>query len=291
MEKPHQTAPFNSFAAHAHARIAKVGERIRKRAPRKSKAAKRAELRRRAPKHPVGIEARLRLIVAAVARAHNPHLKVAWLHRNARTDAPRARTVARKELRSTVTPLAHDMAKNVHAQVAESLGVQARDLEVDLSEQTYGFVDGLVSILEDYPVEATKHVSQAFAEWESVAEEDRTREALSALLDGALDGAESQLQTSVRLLFGNTFADMNQATQKQAGVTGYHWLSRRDGSVRPEHAELDDPDEIYEWDDPPLKADKSSNGEDDHPGDDYNCRCIAVPAIESAFGAGEDDSE
>lgn len=254
---------------------------------------KRRGLIARAPKHPARIEARLQLIMLRIAIAISARIREGVEHRRThRHDAPKPRTLARKELRKTLQPIANDMAKDVHQQVAASLGVKPADLDIDLGEQAYGMVDSLVSMLEEYPIEATHRVNQAFAEWESAAEEDRTTEALSALLDDAFAGAEGKLRNSVRLLFGDTFGTMNQAAQVQAGVKGYHWLSMRDDAVRPAHAALDDPDEVYSWDDPPLSAAKSSNGEDCHPGDDYSCRCIAVPVMEDeASGAEEGDSE
>ena len=77
------------------------------------------------------------------------------------------------------------------------------------------------------------------------------------------------------LAFGDMFADMNKGAQEDAGVSSYTWLSMNDSHVRPAHAALDG--ETADWDDPPLKADVSTNGEDDHAGEDWNCRCIASP--------------
>jgi uncharacterized protein with gpF-like domain len=220
----------------------------------------------------------------------NDRLRAEYMHKGRRSDAPRPRTVARKELRRVVQPIANDLAKSTHEQVATSLGASVRDLPVDLSEQAYGFTDSIVSLLEKYPINVTKSVAQAFNEWESVDEEERTAEALSTLLDGALDGELGSLQNSIRMLFGDAFAQMNQAVQVQSGVTGYHWLSMRDGKVRSAHVEMDDPDTVYSWDDPPLSASKSSNGENCHPGDDFGCRCIAVPVLSDNGNAAEEES-
>jgi hypothetical protein len=229
------------------------------------------------------VESRLRLLVAQLISPIRDRTIAEYAHKGRRQDAPKPRTLARKELRKTVTPIAQDLAKNTHAQVAQSLGVDPSDMPVDLSEQTFGFVDGLVEALEGYPVEATRAAASAFAEWETVAEEDRTVDALATLLNDAFDGAEGKLQNTVRMLFGDTFAQMNQAVQVQAGVTGYYWKAHHDDRVREAHEAVDnmDAEEPYSWDDPPLKAEDSSNGEDCHPGDDYNCRCIAVPAAQT----------
>lgn len=255
---------------------------------------RRAQRIARAPRHPPGIEQRLLLLAAQLLGPLNDRLRAHYMHKGTRADAPRPRTLARKELRRTVQPIANDLAKSTHEQVASSLGVSTADLPVDLSEQAYGFVDGIVSILEDYPINATQRVAQAFEEWSSVAEEDRTVESLGTLLDASLDGELGKLQNSLRMLFGDTFAQMNKAVQVQSGVRGYYWLSLKDAHTRDAHAAADNTGtgEPYSWDDdPPLTADKSSNGEDCYPGEDYNCRCIAVPAEIGASPAEEGDSE
>lgn len=233
------------------------------------------------------------MIALQISREINAGLRATHLHRaslrrrsdgdSERFDAPKPRTVARQALRRTVMPIAQDVATQTHAQVTRALGVAPAEAPVDLSEQTYGFVDSMVAILEDYPIEATKRTAQAFEEWSSLAEEDRDLDGLVTLLDDAFEGAEGGLLNSLRLLYGQTFADMNKAVQVELGVDGYFWETKHDDRVRPAHAAVEniDSDTPYSWDDPPLKASESSNEEDCHPGDDYNCRCIAVPALPS----------
>ncbi|MBK4214642.1 hypothetical protein JJJ17_01740 [Paracoccus caeni] len=63
-------------------------------------------------------------------------------------------------------------------------------------------------------------------------------------------------------------AVVNQWRQQQLGVTHYIWRSRDDIKVRAAHAERDD--RLFSWD---------NRFSDGHPGDGYNCRCFAEPAI------------
>jgi len=63
---------------------------------------------------------------------------------------------------------------------------------------------------------------------------------------------------------------------KQAGITDqYVWRTRRDERVRPSRRMNDG--RIFSWSDPPATG---------HPGDDYNCRCEALPFVagETEFG-------
>lgn len=233
------------------------------------------------------------MLAAQVAREHNMALRAEYLHRarlrrrdatdSERADAPKPRTIARQQLRRSVTPIAKDMAVQTHAQVTRALGVAAADAPVDLGELTYGFVDSMVSLLEGYPLDATTRVASAFEEWSSLAAEDRDVDALSTMLDLAFDGAEGTLQNSLRMLYGETFADMNKAVQTELnGDNGYFWACTHDAVLRPEHAACENvgEDEPYYFsDEPPLSAEDSSSGEACYPGEDYNCRCIAVPAL------------
>jgi len=60
---------------------------------------------------------------------------------------------------------------------------------------------------------------------------------------------------------------------KQAGVTHYRWSTNIDGRERPWHRKLNG--QIFSWDNPPIIDERT--GERGHPGQTYNCRCVAVP--------------
>lgn len=251
------------------------------------------ERRVRTPRHPSGPEMRARLVATQYVRQINHGIIARLLtrihHDVVRHDAPTERTRARRELRRALNPIASDMATDTTTQVREALGLSAADVEVDLSEQTYGFVDSMVSILEEYPLDATRRVQSAFEAWSSVAPEERDVGSLATLLETELDGAEGKLQNSVRFLYGDTFAQMNKTAQVQSGVVGYYWITMGDHSVREAHRAMENAegDTPYSWDDPPLKAAQSSCEQDCHPGEDYNCRCSASPAVESNGGDDE----
>lgn len=69
-------------------------------------------------------------------------------------------------------------------------------------------------------------------------------------------------------------ADMAQARQVAAGITEYTWSASGDERVRELHADLDGTRQS--WDDPPVT---SEDGETNHPGQDYQCRCVAIPVL------------
>lgn len=71
-------------------------------------------------------------------------------------------------------------------------------------------------------------------------------------------------------------AEISQAQQRAAGCTKYTWRTAGDQRVRDRHEELDKT--VHYWDDPPI-VDKKT-GRRCHPGEDYNCRCVAIPIFD-----------
>lgn len=63
--------------------------------------------------------------------------------------------------------------------------------------------------------------------------------------------------------------------QKQCGINQYIWRTAGDSRVRDSHKELDR--KAFDWDHPPVVDRKT--GRRCHPGEDYQCRCIAMPVF------------
>ena len=75
--------------------------------------------------------------------------------------------------------------------------------------------------------------------------------------------------------------------QRSAGVEKYRWSTSQDERVRPMHADLEG--EVIDWDDPPETND---DGDVNHPGGDYQCRCVPVPVVDELEGEeGADEEE
>lgn len=79
-------------------------------------------------------------------------------------------------------------------------------------------------------------------------------------------------------------SQITKLQQKDAGCTKYKWSTSRDSRVRDCHRELNG--KIFSWDDPPemwyetKKRGKVYTGRRCHPGEDYLCRCIAIPVFD-----------
>lgn len=68
--------------------------------------------------------------------------------------------------------------------------------------------------------------------------------------------------------------ELNQLRQQALGVDRYIWRTSQDERVRPMHAELDGTEQ--RWDRPPVT---NPQGDRNHPGEDYQCRCQAEPVL------------
>jgi len=78
-------------------------------------------------------------------------------------------------------------------------------------------------------------------------------------------------------------ADITQTQQRDAGVEKYVWDDSGDSRVRACHAELSG--QTFRWDDPPeiwyeTKGGRVYTGRKCHPGEDYQCRCVALPVFD-----------
>lgn len=68
---------------------------------------------------------------------------------------------------------------------------------------------------------------------------------------------------------------LTENRHKEAGITRYEWNTSGDERVRPEHRALDG--RVFDWSKPPIV---SLDGRHEHPGGDYQCRCVAIPIFD-----------
>jgi len=69
--------------------------------------------------------------------------------------------------------------------------------------------------------------------------------------------------------------DMGKQQQEDAGVDEYIWSTSGDSRVRERHKDLNR--KRFRWNDPPVVDLKT--GRRCHPGEDYECRCVALPVF------------
>ena len=162
-----------------------------------------------------------------------------------------------------------------------------------------------VDVLDEYYKDELYH--ETVAEWASEGE-DRLRAVPATLLDRLKeiidDGYKKRrpiseikrriqeaYSSAKRVAAANAAGSVSalnyectKVTQEDAGVKEYSWYTRRDFRVRPCHASFDG--KIFRWDGPPeiwyetKHEGRVYTGRFCHPGQDYHCRCRAVPVFD-----------
>lgn len=97
------------------------------------------------------------------------------------------------------------------------------------------------------------------------------------------DVSKNKAKALAKDQIGTLTAEIAKEQQKDAGCNKYIWSSSKDGRVRECHEELDG--EVISWDEPPEMWYETKNGivftgRRCHPGEDYGCRCVAIPYFE-----------
>jgi SPP1 gp7 family putative phage head morphogenesis protein len=72
---------------------------------------------------------------------------------------------------------------------------------------------------------------------------------------------------------------ISEQRQTEVGIVRYRWSTSKDSRVREEHRELDGTEQ--RWAEAPVT---SKDGRRNHPGRDFQCRCVAVPIIDDVLG-------
>jgi SPP1 gp7 family putative phage head morphogenesis protein len=96
-----------------------------------------------------------------------------------------------------------------------------------------------------------------------------TSETLRAKLEHIEGVTESRAELIARDQTQKVCSDLNQARQKDVGITGYYWSGIDDGRERDTHIENNGL--RFDWNSPPAET--------GHPGEDINCRCTADPDL------------
>jgi len=97
---------------------------------------------------------------------------------------------------------------------------------------------------------------------------------LADALEDQLGVSESRANLIARDQVLTLNGQITKERQGACGIEKYVWTTSNDERVRETHAELEGT--TQSWDDPPEINDDGDTG---HPGEDYQCRCIAFPIL------------
>jgi SPP1 gp7 family putative phage head morphogenesis protein len=167
-------------------------------------------------------------------------------------------------------------SKGLAAKVELNSQNEFKRLGIDLRRAEPGFG----SLIDDWRTENVERVG-SLIEFERDELSDilnRGANKTVAELRGAIEDRLEVSRAKADLLARDQVLTLNaqitQSRQQAAGITDYIWTTANDERVRDTHAELDG--ETFSWDDPPVTNDA---GDRNHPGEDFQCRCVAFPVL------------
>jgi len=114
-------------------------------------------------------------------------------------------------------------------------------------------------------------------------------ERLAKLLESRFEVSESRAKLIARDQTGKLNAQFSEARNRELGVTRYVWQTSGDERVRgnpdgkwPKGMHYDLNGKTFSYDDPPVT---NEAGDTNNPGEDYQCRCSALPVIEDVLAS------
>lgn len=127
-----------------------------------------------------------------------------------------------------------------------------------------------VLLIQSVPRRLRGELQTSFLSW--MRENPFDRAALSKILLERYGVAGSRMQLIARDQTTKAIGAFTQLRQEQIGVTHYRWSASDDERVRPTHQANDR--DVFAWEHPPALT--------GHPGEDINCRCVAVAIVQSS---------
>ena len=155
------------------------------------------------------------------------------------------------------------------------LKVEPAKLEPWLGTEIDLFVESNASLIKTLPTEALSDIEQMLYR---DSRRGLSPQELKKQIKELFDTTDSQAALIARDQVGKFNGSLTEIRQTKAGITEYEWLTSSDGRVRPDHDRLNH--NIQRWDKPPITVTTGKrSGERNHPSQDIQCRCQAIPVI------------
>ncbi len=104
----------------------------------------------------------------------------------------------------------------------------------------------------------------------------RRAEGLAKIIETNYGTSKSKAKFLARQETALLMSKFQETRYADIGITKYRWSTSHDERVRPDHAALNG--KIFDFSQPPVTNKKT--GAHNNPGEDFNCRCIAVPIVQ-----------
>lgn len=153
-----------------------------------------------------------------------------------------------------------------NAQYQSVVGVDYFATEPWLNPKTNAFVKSNVRLITKLKEESFGRVAEAVNRGVS---RGNTLKSITEEVQKAANVTKGRAKLIARDQVSSLNAEITKIRQKDAGLNKYVWSTSLDERVRDEHANNEG--RVFSWDDPPPEG---------HPGEDINCRCVALPFFE-----------
>ena len=185
-------------------------------------------------------------------------------------------------LRRMVDRAAHDVAdfnkQELNKQFRASLGIDLLHGEPYLQTQLELFAEDNARLITSL---AAEHLGKVGDLVMRAARAGTRVEQLRKDIEQRFEVTQGKAQLLARDQVGKLNGELTQLRQASVGVTEYEWSTSRDERVRKRHADLEGT--THSWDDPPVVDEKT--GRRAHPGQDFQCRCTALPKVDDLLNA------
>lgn len=168
--------------------------------------------------------------------------------------------------------------------VKETLGIDLMDdyYKGDFYEQALRmWVDSNVEKIKTIPTESLGSMRQIILDG---YKQGRTIRDISKDIQEEYNVSKHRAQMLARDQVATLNAQITKLQQQDAGCKRYRWSTSHDARVRDCHRALDG--KIFNWNDPPemwyetKKSGRVYTGRRCNPGEDFLCRCIAIPVFD-----------
>jgi len=154
---------------------------------------------------------------------------------------------------------------------AEALGLNPEGEDLFLAKRMRDFRAGNLRLIKSLCQEHVARVGKVLAD----AGRGTRVEEIARELQEATGASQARAQLIARDQVLSLNAQVTRDRHEAAGITEYTWSASRDVRVRKRHRDLDGTRQRY--DDPPVVDLKT--GRRAHAGQDFQCRCVAVPIL------------
>lgn len=227
----------------------------------------------------------LREINREIAKAVAPHLRKA--ERAARQDADLdlgevamdfgplrfriLRRVREQELSTLVDQFGRRIVKHNGREMSRLFAIEFQDQAPEVLRQLADFRQRNVDLITSVTTQAHQDVYRLLV---NAGNSGMRVETLKKRLEERFQISQSRAELIARDQTLKLNSQLTQVRHQEAGVDRYIWSTSQDERVRDMHADLEGRE--FRWDDPPVT---NPQGDTNHPGEDYQCRCVAIPVI------------